>query len=384
MGRMKSLVSNTVTASLRRERRKKSPRRKLYTETERKKMNKLSRLKSKYKKLTMDVYKSFDVEGKALSMQDIRNTMDDDDAREAYYNGYFDEENYDDYCNRDFRTWMLEKGDGDLLNNVIETYETTNAVDLTDSIGDIYADQDIKAKEYLDKYNEINEEMKSIRQKAEDRKTMRKAKELAKKKALKTGEKLIDIANDVDLNKLKKPEQAIIQEAKVVLAKSVVKGLNLKNSNLSDLDKDILINTITATITQNPGEGIRAAIKESVVGNVVKKYGNNAGELADSLVDIATGKGSAKSIVMTAFDIGLKKSAWNPDLLKEKAEELVDSGQSTNDKENIKQLGRDVAIDIAKDVIKSGGQIYAAIPMILKDAFFDIGKAGIRKLKQKD
>lgn len=380
MGRAKKLVKDAAKESLKKARKRKAPKYPLYTDAEKKEMRRLSSLKSKYKKLAYEAYESFEIDNLTMSMQSIRNDMDDEEAQDAYYHGYFDDENYEDYKNKDFRTWMLENGDGDLLADILDTYERVNAIDLSGEVDDMYAEQAIRARKYLDKYNEANAEMQEIRQNAKDRQVMRKARDIARKNRLKTGESLIDTLDRVDMTMLTKPEKAVINEAKGILARSVISGLGLDDE--SDLDKTVLSKTISATIMQNPKEGIRTAIKETIVGDIAQQYGNNGAELAGSLIDLALGKGSVKGIGMTLFDIGIKKSGWNSDLLKERAEELVDSGKSTNDKENIKQLGRDVALDIAKDVILSGGQIYAAIPMILKDALFDVGKAGIRKIKQ--
>ena len=380
MGRAKKLVKNAAKESLKKARKRKAPKYPLYTDSEKKEMRRLSSLKSKYKKLAYEAYESFEIDNLTMSMQSIRNDMDDEEATEAYYHGYFDEENLDDYENKDFRTWMLENGDGDLLADVLDTYERVNAIDLSDEVDDMYAEQDIRARKYLDKYNEANAEMQEIRQNAKDRQVMRKARDIARKNSLKTGESLIDTLDRVDMTMLTKPEKAVINEAKGILARSIISGLGLDDE--SDLDKTVLSKTISATIMQNPKEGIRTAIRETIVGDIAQQYGNNGAELAGSLIDLAIGKGSVKGIGMTLFDIGIKKSGWNSDLLQERAEELIDSGKSTNDKENVKQLGRDVALDIAKDVILSGGQIYAAIPMILKDALFDVGKAGVRKIKQ--
>ena len=44
-------------------------------------------------------------------------------------------------------------------------------------------------------------------------------------------------------------------------------------------------------------------------------------------------------------------------------------------------LGRDILVDIGKNLITTGGNIFAAMPGIIRDIAVDAGQATVRKIK---
>lgn len=377
-------VEKVAKASLKKAKKKKAKNsRALYTEKEKKELASLRNKRSYYKSKMKELAGS-SIDGLAITLKDIRNNLSEDTARELAYQGYFDSDKSDDYYNKDFRQWMTENGDDELLTATIEEYNSL-AIDDT-KIGDIDADvlaKNKKLTEYADKVKSIDEDINKIKDKALDRKNMKIARELARKNNIENAESLIDALDkgDIALSKLSNPERAAVEAIKKKFAKEVVKEAT------SDMDPEkqpIAKRAIYSGIMDNPMEGVRVAIKETVVAEVVQKYGNAAGPVADSLVDLATGKGSIKGLGMGIFQGIVSNSGLNEDLMNERAEELIESGESDSDTENMKMLGRDVVLDIAASVIKSGGNIYAAIPIAIKDILFDVGKAGLRKIKQKE
>lgn len=351
---------------------------KLYTEEERKRLASLRSSKNYYEK-RMDALT--ELPDMKITLASVRHSLSEDTSVNCYYAGYFDPSNSDKYYGMDFRTWMTNNGDIALLEQVLADVNLIR--DENSSIGsDPKSDTDDMIEYYRQKIKDIQSETDAIRSGANNRKEENLAKEVARKNRIKNGNALIDTLDESSkfIKTLSNPEQAALNEIKKKLAESVI-----KNIDLGDMDDDqqlITKHSIYTGILNNPKAGIRQAITETVVSDVMKEYGYNEANVVGSLVDLATGSGSVKTVGLSIFKGVVNKSGLNKALMDEKAEELIDIGESTPDYENIKMLGRDVLVNIGKNIIKSGGNIYAAIPMIIKDVLLDAGKAGLRKAKQ--
>lgn len=185
------------------------------------------------------------------------------------------------------------------------------------------------------------------------------------------------------MDQLSAPEQAAIRYAKNSIVKAIFEHIDF--DKIPEDYRSIIKRTIYASVMEDPIQGLRDALKGNVSLAVAKKYGVDAGDFAGGMMDLVTsvmtGKPNVKKGAESAFGYMVSKTRWNKSLMQEVSEDLIDKGLSTDDTENMKMLGRDVVVDIAKDVISTGGNLYAAIPMIVKDVMIDAGKAGVKKLK---
>lgn len=391
----KKLAIEAAKTAIKKSKKKKAGRKKLYTEAEVKERARLQDQIRYYEKAKKKLSENTQYgttwtlkslrDSKKISEETIQEMISPNSGNNT--NGdYFDASNKDDYYNRDFREWMAEEGDEDWAETLMNEYNdkvSDKKAHIT-PYGDMEKKRAAKLSEYADKIKDLSEKREKIKQKAERRRDIRTAKEIARKNKLETGEDLLTALDKSEsiYNMLSNPEKAAVDTIKKEFAGSIIKSDLLKGIPEDKLP--IAKKAIYSGVMSNPMEGVRTAIKETVAGSAIQKYGNAAGPVVESLVNIATGKGSASGLGLSMFEGVVTKSGLNKDLMNEKAADLIDSGESTSDKENLKMLARDAVVDIARDVIMSGGQIYAAIPMIIKDVVVDIGKAGIRKLKQKE
>ena len=379
MASAKSLVKDAAkTAVSYANKKQNTGRPKLYTEEERKRLASLRSSKRYYEK-RMDSLT--DLPDMKITLASVRHSLSEDTAINCYYAGYFDPNNSDKYYSMDFRTWMTNNGDDALLEQVLADVNLLRDED--SSIGSDPKDDINDMIEYnRQKIKDIQSEIDSIRSGAKNRKEENLANEVARKNRIKNGNALIDTLDESSkfIKTLSNPEQAALNEIKKKLAESVVKNIDL--GDMANDEQLIIKHAAYTGIMNNPKAGIRQAITDTVVSVVRPEYGDDAANVVGSLVNLATGGGSVKTVGLSLFEGIVNKSGLNKMLMNEKAEELIDMGESTSDAENMKMLGRDVLVDIGKDIIKSGGNIYAAIPMIVKDVLLDTGKAGMRKAKQ--
>lgn len=379
MASAKGLVKDAAKVTVAKANKKQNTgRHKLYTEEERKRLASLRSSKSYYEK-RMDALT--ELPDMKITLASVRHSLSEDTAVNCYYAGYFDPNNSDKYYSMDFRTWMTNNGDNALLEQVLADVNLLR--DESSSIGSDPKDDINDMIEYnRQKIKDIQSEIDTIRSGAKNRKEENLAKEVARKNRIKNGNALIDTLDESSkfIKTLSNPEQAALNEIKKKLAESVVKNIDL--GDMANDEQLIIKHAAYTGIMNNPKAGIRQAITDTVVSIVKPEYGDDASKVVGSLVNLATGGGSIKTVGLSMFEGVVNKSGLNKMLMNEKAEELIDMGESTSDAENMKMLGRDVLVDIGKDIIKSGGNIYAAIPMIVKDVLLDTGKAGMRKAKQ--
>lgn len=357
--------------------------RSLYTKTEKKELQKLRNRRSYYKKSLKKLASNQADEGITMTLKDIRGRISEDTAREMYYQGYFDSENAEDYRNRDFREWMTDEGDNDLMSQVIEEFNTLDIEGIdSQPIDPKTKKKNEKIKKYTDELKKIEDDIKKITDKAEKRKVLKKAKALAERAAAETGLSVAEILDKSDKAKsfFTDPEKATIENLKSIIAKEWARAGTV---GIDDPDeKQQQKQFIYTNVMQGPLEGFRYALKSKIMDNVVAEYGEEVVPFAGSLVDLATGivtgkGGSVKGVIAGAFESFILESNANPELMQERSEELVNLGKSTIKNEAAAGLARDVLIDVAKDVIMSGGNLVAALPKVVKDSVFDITKAAI-------
>lgn len=342
--------------------------RKKYTDREKEELKKLRNELRKYQRRLNKINKS-----SMLTIKDIKSFLLKDLGSPLAQSGAFNDENYD---KRDFRDVL--KDHPDILMEIEDNIEKLSPELLTEA--------DPEAREYTDKISELQNRINQIKTTAENRKEKEKLK--AKVDAIQSKQEYKDALTLIDrldkgsgaISALNEGEKATIDFVKRQVAAEVVKNIKL-DPDMDPSDVARLKSTLYSTLAFNPKEGIRTFIRETVASDVVSKYGADAGDLAASLTDIATGKGSLRFVGLSIFKGVVNRSNLNSSVMNERAEELIAAGESTENSENIKRLGRDVAVDIAKDIIKSGGNIYAAIPMALKDILLDTGRAYMRSKK---
>ena len=276
---------------------------------------------------------------------------------------------------------MQDNDDNELLDSVTNEVETLAPEMLTE----VDPEADKLNKDIAD----INKQINDIRTGAQERRDLEKAKYKAEQAQNKQDkDNALNLLDRIDqgqgvINALNNGEKAAINYLKRKLAGQMIERLDFSSLNLSPDQLSKVKSALYTTIAYNPKEGMRDYIRATVRDEVIKKYGNSAGDVADSLVNLATGKGDPKFVGLALFKGVVNKSGFNRALMDEKAQELIAAGESTQEKEDSKMLARDVVFDIAKDVIKAGGNVYAAIPMILKDTFLDVGLHAAKKTFKK-
>lgn len=369
----------------------------LYNDEEKRVISNL-RSKKSYLKKNMNILLSSleDVEGK-ITLYDLRPIMSDslaasfagtgDNPMEA---GYFEDEHSDDYYHRDFREWMLENADDEQMEELMDLHARLGwskyIIDIhpRERTGGKFDDEDVmsindKIDDYAKRIAQIDKNIKKVRSHAQERKNLSIAQELAKKNGYENAESLIEAMDrgHVILKKLSKPEQAAVEFVKEQFSKAIV-GAVKNYGNLSDKNFELAKSVINASVMSNPMEGLRVGIRDMAVNKVIEKYGNDAGDMASSMIDLVTGKGSVGSLGVSIFSGIVNKTGLNKQLMQERSQELIDAGKSDFDTENMKQLGASVMVDIAESVIVAGGNIYAAVPIALKKILFDTAGAAVR------
>lgn len=388
MGRVAKQIRTAKDIKDKERLKKLKPSRALYTESERKELSRLRGANSRYRaakdKIKNAMLANAGVDKITLeSIQShIPQANGDSDSLRAQLGqeGYFEKH---DYENRDIREWMLDNGDDDLLRDLFEA--------VNDDIHDPNARYDVELEgssdivKYNKKISDNEKKIGNIKRGAEDRKNETMMRYMAEKYKIETGNNILDdlAKGKILIETLSKPEQAAIRYAKNTLVTAITNRIDF--DSIPEEYKHIVQGAIYDSIMGNPVQGVRGAIRGAAALEVTKKYGTDAGNfaagLADTLTSVMTGKASVKPAVSSAFAYAISKSPMSKPLMLEVSEELINSGQSTDDKENGKMLARDVAVDVAKDVIMTGGNVFAAIPAILKDVLVDVGSAGIRKMK---
>lgn len=374
--------------------RKRTSPNKIYTDRERRIIDNLRSKKSYWKKKINILVTNMDDDQK-ITLSMLRPYMSKDMADSLAGTGdnpsgggYFDPSNADDYYNRDFRELMINKHDDNFMEELIDVYNTLGNADTAISAEDLdplsKAAMNEKMDEYSKRIAEIDRNIEKVRSRAMDRKNMVVAAQIAKKNGYENAESLIEAIDrgHIVLNKLSKPEQAAITYVKSQFAKAIVSAVK-DNANLTEEGFSIAKSMINAAVMTNPMEGLRVGMRDIAVQKVVERYGNDAGDIAGSMINFITGKGSAGSLGVSIFTGIVNKTGFNKELMQERSQELIDAGKSDFDTENMKQLGADVVIDIAESVIMSGGNIYAAVPIALKKILFSAGSAAVRKVTER-
>ena len=374
--------------------KKKYNARKLYTDEEKRVIKNLRSKKAYLKSKISVLVKTMD-EDQKITLAMIRPYMSKEMADSLAGTGdnpsdggYFDPSNADDYYNRDFREWMIEKYDDNFMEELIDVYNALGNEDTAISAEDLDPLSKAAMNEKLDEYSkriaDIDRNIDKVKSKAMERKNLAIAKELAQKNGYENAESLIEAIDrgHIILNKLSKPEQAAITFVKSQFAKAIVSAVK-DNANLTEEGFSIAKNMINAAVMSNPMEGLRVGLRDMAIQKVVESYGNEAGNMAGSMIDLITGKGSVGSVGVSIFAGIVSKTGFNKELMQERSQELIDAGKSDFDTENMKQLGTDVMLNVAEAVILSGGNIYAAVPMALKGILFSAGSAAARKAAEK-
>lgn len=359
--------------------------RSLYTEAEKKELQKLRNSRSYYKNRLKKLTADQAVDGVTMTLKDIRGRISEDTAREMYYQGYFDSENADNYRNRDFREWMTDEGDNDLMSQVIEEYNTLDIEGIDSQAMDPKTKKkNEKIKEYTDKLKKINDDIKKITDKAEKRKLIKDAKNIAKKAVAETGESLAEIIDNVDkVNQIfTNPEKATIEAIKSTFAKEIMQAATY---DIEDPDEKIQTKqAIYSGVMEGPMAAIRTVMKNNMLKDIAEEFGEQAVPFASSLIDFSTGLitgkgGSVKGVMSGMFEsFILSSDTLNPEMMQERSEELINLQQSTLKNEAAAGLARNIMVSIAKDVIMSGGNLTVAIPKIFIDILFNTGKSAIK------
>ena len=360
----------------------KRPSRRKYTDEEKKRLSQL-RAKNKYYRKRIAKLLHNDTEKITMSM--VRDSLDIKDSTHPLYKYLQPEE---DYYNRDLIEWMTSEGDEDLIPMIIQAYNDIHPganLDLSEDNGWIKKENIEKAAEYND-YIEANEKrINFIKENAEQRKNEEMLQYMQDKQSLEDTKNLMQAISQgkIALDKLSDPELAAVRFMKTELIKAVYSQIDF--DSIPESYVPVIKRSIYAGIMEDPIQGMRDALKGTVALKVAEKYGNNAADLAGGMMDFATsvmtGKPNVRGAAKSLFNYMVNKSPINKALMSDVAQELVNSGESTSDEQNAKMLGRDVLVDIGKNLITTGGNIFAAMPGIIRDIAVDAGQASIRKIK---
>ena len=358
----------------------KRPSRRKYNDTEKKELSKLRGRNRYYRKQINKINK--DLDSMKTPMQYIRSSLSEDLAYLCYQKGYFEEP---EYSSRDIVEWMSTNGDNDLLKLVLEEYNSLNPAAPISYGDDGKNEKYKKINDYNDLIAENDKKIKNIQDSAAQRKNEETLKYLQYKQSMKDTKNLIQALSQgkIAIETLTNPEIAAIRFMKTELIKAVYSQIDF--DSIPDDYKQLIKRSIYSGIMEDPIKGLQSALRGTVALKVTDKYGIHAGELAGGMMDFATsvmtGKPHIKGAAKTLFDHMVNKSPLNKALMIDISEDLINSGKSTSDEENAKMFGRDVLVDIGKNIIATGGNIIAAMPGIVKDIVADAGQASIRKIK---
>lgn len=370
----------------------KKPKGSIYTESERKERSSLSSKKSYYnrqiKKLNM-----VSSDG-TITFKDLREFMDDDGsdslAAELAQAGYFGPDNYDI---GDFREHIRNNPNEDDPEETIKAILNNTNANRTDPESYINYDTGLSNKQekqlagYKQKVKDIDAQMAKIEGTAQGRRDAEMAKYLNKKSMIETGEGILEAIQkgEVVYSALSKPEQSAIKYLKKGFLEAIKSTIDFES--IDEAYRPIIKQAIYTGVMSNPLEGIKSGLIGSAALKVAEKYGNDAGDFAAGIAEsmssmITGGAPNIKGIAQAALNFGISKSSFSKPLMLEIAEDVAFSGDAAAyDDQNGKILARDVAVDVVKDVISTGGNFLAALPLIAKDVLLDAGQAGIRQLK---
>ena len=360
----------------------KRPSRRKYTDKEKQRLSQLRAKNNYYRKR---IAKLLNNDTEKITMSMVRSSLDLSGSPHPLLKYLHPEE---DYYNRDLIEWMTSEGDENLIPMVIQAYNDIHpgaTLDLSADNGWINKENIQKAAEYNDYIEANNKRIDFIKENAEQRKNEEMLKYLQDKQSLKDTKNLMQAISQgkIALDKLSDPELAAVRFMKTELIKAVYSQIDF--DNIPESYVPVIKRSIYAGIMEDPIQGMRDALRGTVALKVAEKYGNNAADLAGGLTDFATsvmtGKPNVKSAAKSLFNYMVNKSPMNKSLMSDVAQELIDSGKSTSDEENAKMFGRDVLVDIGKNLITTGGNIFAAMPGIIRDIAVDAGQASIRKIK---
>lgn len=363
----------------------KKKRKSLYTDEEREELKKLKNRRRYYAKALSKTFSKLDI---IYTMQSTRPSMSEGLAYSIKNAdaGYFDPDNEIKYSRtEDFRAWMAENGDYELLerllseNNILATEDSQIPNNIPTKRKGAGVDHNEVIRDDVQKINELDAKIYDITTKAHDRRSEDRLRSLMKKNGVSTFEEMLELSNK--LKSKTKVEQEAIDYLKKRLAKGIVSAVGL-DAKKDDKSK-ILSRAIVQGVMTNPKEGFMLALKETVRDSVAKKYGNDGANIASSIVGLITGSGSVKGVGLSIFDGIINQTGLNKDLMKEKAADLIDSGKSDELAEQTKLVGRDLALDIVKDVLTSGGNLYVAAAKIGKDILGTGAKIAVKTAKKK-
>ena len=395
MGKYRKAVDEIAKKEVKKNFKKNKPAKvPLYTDEEKKKLNKLYRERRSIKKEMDKLSKQIESSGneivtmsQAMSMlnssgrlnpigtseteQGKKKEPESDIFSELYKYLYSDE-----YETRDFREWMLSEGDTDLLEDFLEAVNLTKSDDekikSLDELDELEEQLTNDFNGYADMLSDIEKDIQGIRDPAKKRKLERTALELARREKRDSDLALIDLIDEKAglLKGLTNPEKAALEMVKKELVKTTLKVIDI---DIDDPNKSTIQHAISEGIMKNPLEGIRVAIKETVSDSIKKEFGDDAGSVAGAMVDFMTGKGSGGSVGLALFKTVTNKMGIGGEMLSEVAEDIVSSDAKPVEALK-KQYTADLVMDVAKEVLKSGGNIYLAAGKIVKDVLFDTVK----------
>ena len=360
----------------------KRPSRRKYTDKERKRLSQLRAKNTYYRKR---IAKLLHNDTEKITMSMVRSSLDLSGSPHPLLKYLHPEE---DYYNRDLIEWMTSEGDEDLIPMVIQAYNDIHPganLDLSEDNGWIKKENIEKAAEYNDYIEANNKRINFIKENAEQRKNEEMLRYMQDKQSIKDTKNLMQAISQgkIALDKLSDPELAAVRFMKTELIKAVYSQIDF--DSIPESYVPVIKRSIYAGIMEDPIQGMRDALKGTVALKVAEKYGNNAADLAGGMMDFATsvmtGKPNVKGAAKSLFNYMVNKSPMNKALMSDVAQELIDSGESTSDEQNAKMLGRDILVDIGKNLITTGGNIFAAMPGIIRDIAVDAGQATVRKIK---
>lgn len=360
---------------------KRTSRRK-YTDEEKKILSQLRAKNNYYRKR---IAKLLHNDTEKITMSMVRDSLDIKDSKHPLYKYLQPEE---DYYNRDLIEWMTSEGDEIWIPMVIQAYNDIHPganLDLSENNGWIKKENIEKAAKYNDYIEANNNRINLIKENAEKHKNEEMLKYMKDKQSIKDTKNLMQAISQgkIALDKLSDPELAAVRFMKTELIKSVYSQIDF--DSIPESYVPVIKRSIYAGIMEDPIQGMRDALRGTLALKVAEKYGNDAGDIAGGMMDFATsvmtGKPNVKGAAKTLFNYMVNKSPMNKALMSDVAKELIDSGESTSDEDNAKMFGRDVLVDIGKNLITTGGNIFAAMPGIVRDIAIDAGQASVRKIK---
>lgn len=350
---------------------KKRGRKALYTEAERKEIRSLQSMKYRRMKKLENMQRE-----NSYTMRDIRPMLSPELVQNIISlwgkGEYFQEPGY---STRDFREWMKSNGDEWLVDEILKEVNP-----LLNGDTQIVPDSEMK-DEMLDvkkEIDELEEKINNIKSKANDRKTLEQLKELEKELHEKKDDSIADMIDRGDklIDAMSDPKKFILMRAKRNIAQEIISEYKDK---LTEGQKS----AIRDAIIVNPIEGMRTLVYETVREKLTPEIGNDKADVVTSVVNLLTGGGKKSTVAMNLFKMFVNSSDLNKSIMIEKASDMIESGKSTEDTEKAKMFGRDVLVTTVTEVLKSGGNVYAAVPKILGKLFFSAATDAVTKKKTK-